>query len=190
TPAEAVEPVDGDDRDEGRDPVADEQQYVLEPGRRVPAVYPQDQEERDDGDDQRGHRAAQPDAHGLQRERAAVVVHGVRADGGKRDDAERQPAEEAAAHHAADAFGGLGAQRLGPGDPDGLDADVTEHDAAEAVPEYRLARRGRGQVAAVVRGVARPRDGQAQRDRDLEDDRAGQVASVDGGRAARRGAAP
>ena len=182
TPAEAVEPVDGDDRDEGRDPVADEQQHVLEPGRRVPAVYPQDEEERDDGDDQRGHRAAHPDAHGLQRERAAVVVHRVRADGRQGDDDERQPAEEPAAHHAADTLGGLGAERPGPGDADGLDTDVAEHDAAEAVPEDRLARRGRGQVAAVVRGVAGPRDGQAQRDRDLEDERAGQVAVVDGGR--------
>ena len=60
------EPVDGHDRDEAGDPVADEQQHVLEAGGGVGGVHPQHQREAEHGGERRGQRTGDADTGGLE----------------------------------------------------------------------------------------------------------------------------
>ena len=86
-----------------------------------------------------------------------------------------------AAHHRPHTLGGVVRNQVARGDADSLNKDVGQYDSGEREREYTGARRVRRQVAAEVRGVAGPRDRQAQRDRHLEDERPDQVGSVRSG---------
>ena len=107
-------------------PVADQQQHVLEPCRGVGGVQPQDEPERQQPS--RSPADSGPDApctpEGLQRQRPAVVVHHPEPIDAKRDDQQRQPAEEPSAHDRPDALGGVLGHQFARRDADALHEDV------------------------------------------------------------------